>query len=163
MNSTHLHLIITHLPIFGSVLGLLVLCYGLWTRSSQTRAAAYLLFIISAIGAGVAYLTGEEAEEKVENIPGVSESLIGLHEDFAVYALISLIALGVVSLFSLIVTYKRSRLAKQLSIVTLIVCITSFILVARTGYLGGQIRHTEIKAHGIQTNAGGEKSGHNDD
>ena len=78
MSQVHLHLLITHLPVFGSILGALVLGYGLWTRSNQTKNAAYFIFIISAIGAGIAYLTGEGAEEAVENIQGVSENIIGL-------------------------------------------------------------------------------------
>ena len=32
MNQTHIHLLITHLPIFGSILGGFVLAYGLWTK-----------------------------------------------------------------------------------------------------------------------------------
>ena len=71
MNQTHLHLLITHLPIFGSILGGLVLAHGIWTKSNQTKIAAYNVLIISSIGAVVAYLTGEGAEETVEKIPGV--------------------------------------------------------------------------------------------
>ena len=163
MNSAHLHLIITHLPIFGSVLGMLVLGYGLWTRSNQTKNAAYLLFIISAIGAGIAYSTGEGAEETVENVPGVSENIIGQHEDFAMYALISLIALGVISLISLLVTYKKRNIAKQTSIITLFVSLISFALVARTGYLGGQIRHTEISSVNVQNTESGDSGEQDND
>lgn len=53
MDQTHLHLSINHLPIFGSILGGLVLAYGLWTKSNQTKIAAYYLLIISSIGAGI--------------------------------------------------------------------------------------------------------------
>ncbi|HJS56242.1 MAG TPA: hypothetical protein VJ765_16940 [Chitinophagaceae bacterium] len=161
MNSTHLHLIISHLPIFGSVLGALVLGYGVWGKSNQTKSAAYLIFIISAFGAGIAYLTGEGAEETAENIPGISENIIGLHEDFALYALISLIVLGVVSLISLIVIYKRSLIAKYAPIAILFLSLVSFTLVVRTGYLGGQIRHTEISSAGVQ-NDGSSDSGEQD-
>ena len=59
------------------------MAYGLWTRSHQTTTAAYILFILSGIGAGIAYLTGEGAEEAVEGIQGVSEQMIGLHEESA--------------------------------------------------------------------------------
>ena len=95
MNPTHIHLLITHLPIFGSILGGLVLAHGLWTKSNQTKIAAYNIFIISAIGAGIAYLTGEAAEETVENIQGIAKDMIDEHEDFAVFALVSLIILCV--------------------------------------------------------------------
>lgn len=93
MNQTHIHLLITHLPIFGSILGGLVLLHGIGVRSNQTKIAAYYICIMSSIGAGIAYLTGEAAEETVENIQGVVEATIKQHEEFALYALISLIVL----------------------------------------------------------------------
>ena len=146
MDQTHLHLLITHFPIFGSILGGLVLAHGLWTKSNQTKMAAYNLFIISAIGAGIAYLTGEAAEERVENIQGVVEATIKQHEEFALFALVSLIVLGVGSIIGLFLTLRKSKLITTTAFVILAISLISFGLVARTGYLGGQIRHTEINS-----------------
>lgn len=157
MSQAHLHLIITHLPVFGSILGALVLGYAIWSKSDQTKKAAYFLFILSAVGAGIAYATGEGAEEAVEKLPGVSESIIKQHESFAMYALVSLIVLGVSSLLALLLTYKKTVFAKTASLITLLLSLVSFALVAQTGYLGGQIRHTEIRSGLAQTDAGGEK------
>ena len=162
MSQVHLHLLITHLPVFGSLLGAFVLGYGLWSKSNQTKIAAYYLLVISAIGAGIAYLTGEGAEEAVEEIQGVSENMIKLHEDAAIYALVSLVILGVFSIFGLLVTYKKSTLIKTAAISTLLISLISFGLVARTGYLGGQIRHTEISTGAVQ-NTGGEGTKEKDD
>lgn len=144
MDLTHLHLLITHLPIYGSVLGALVLAYGLWTKSNNTMIAAYLIFIISAVGAGIAYSTGEAAEETVESIKSVSEGNIDQHEDFAIYALWAFIILGITSLFGLLFSMKKWAGTKQLGIILLFMALIGFGLVAYTGYLGGQIRHTEI-------------------
>jgi uncharacterized membrane protein len=168
MSQVHLHLLISHLPVFGSLIGALVLGYGLWTRSKQTQNSAYYIFILSAIGAGIAYLTGEGAEEVVEDIQGVRERLIDVHEDAALYALISLIVLGAVSLIALFINRYKVSLAKSASIVVLLLSILSFGLVARTGYLGGQIRHTEITTSATQNNDGHEsgdkqKDKHKDD
>ena len=151
MNQTHIHLLITHLPIFGSILGGLVMAYALFSRSEHTKISAYLIFILSAVGAGVAYLTGEAAEESVENLQGVMESGIEQHEDFAIYALVSLITLGVVSLLGLFLTFKKSNLTRAIAKLTLFISLVSFGLVAYTGFLGGKIRHTEVSA---QTNEG---------
>ncbi len=144
MDQTHIHLLITHLPIFGSILGAFVLAYGLWTKSSDTKVASYMLFIISAIGAGIAYLTGEAAEETVENIQGVLEATIEEHEEFALFALISLIILGVASTLGVFLTLRKSPLTRTTAFVILFIALISFGIVARTGYLGGQIRHTEL-------------------
>ena len=157
MSQVHLHLLITHLPVFGSILGALVLGYGLWTMSSQTKNAAYFLFIISAVGTGIAYLTGEGAEEATEKIGGVSENMIKLHENSAMYALVSLVVLGVASIFALVETRLKTSLVKSTATLTLLLSLISFGLVARTGYLGGQIRHTEISTGTVQQNTGGEE------
>ena len=146
MDQTHIHLLITHLPIFGSILGGLVLTHGIWTKSNQTKIAAYNLLVISSIGAVVAYLTGEGAEETVENIQGVSKDMIERHSDFAVYALVSLCILGAASLIGLVVSLKKSPLSATIAKLILVIALISFGLIARTGYLGGQIRHTEINS-----------------
>lgn len=144
MNQVHFHLLITHLPIFGSVLGCFVLAHGIWSKSSQTNIAGYNVLILSSIGAVVAYLTGEGAEEAVENIPGVGKNMIELHEDFAMFALVGLITVGITSILGLYLTIKKSSQASTASLIVMVVSIISFVLVARTGYLGGQIRHTEV-------------------
>ncbi len=144
MNQTHIHLFITHLPLFGSMFGGLVLLHGFLVKSTQTNIAGYYILILSAIGAGIAYLTGEEAEETVENIQGIIKSNIEAHEEFALFALISLISLGILSLMALLLTWNKSPLIRPINIFILLISGISFILVSRTAYLGGQIRHTEL-------------------
>ncbi len=144
MNQPHIHLLITHLPIFGSILGSFVLGYGLWSKSEQTKIAAYYVLIISSVGACVAYYTGEGTEEIVEKIPGVLAATIKTHETFALYALISLMILGFASVVGLYLTFKQTLSTRATGLVILLLALISFGLVARTGYLGGQIRHTEI-------------------
>ena len=134
MNQTHIHLLITHLPIYRSILGGLVLAYGLWAKSDRTKMAAYILFIISSIGAGVGYLTGEAAEEAVENIAGVSKNLVEQHEDFALIALISLIILGIASILGLFLTSKKLSSTRVVALVILFISLVSFGLVVRTGF-----------------------------
>lgn len=161
MDQTHLHLLITHLPIFGSLLGTLVLGYALWKKSDTTTLAAYYLLIVSAIGAVIAYVTGEGAEETVENIQGVSENVIEQHADFAVYALVALGIVGVTSLIGIYFNHIKSSFANPTATGALFLALISFGLVARTGYLGGQIRHTEIASETIQGNIeqGGDQDG----
>ena len=146
MDQTHVHLLITHLPIFGFILGAFVLAYGIWSKSSHTQIAAYILFIISSIGGVIGYLTGEAAEETVENIAGISKELVEQHEEFAVIALVSIIVLGVASVAGLYFTLLKSRFTRGVAMFILVAAMASFGVVAWTGYLGGQIRHTEINS-----------------
>lgn len=144
MTQTHIHLLINHLPIIGSLLGALVLIHGIGTRSEQTKIAAYYIFILSAIGATIAYFTGEAAEESVENIQGVLETSIEQHEDIAIFALISLSLLGLISIIGTYAIYAKMFWSNAFAYLILALSILSFAIAARTGYLGGQIRHTEL-------------------
>lgn len=158
MNLAHLHLLINHLPILGSVLGGLVLAYAIFMRSVQIKIVSYYLLIISSLGAAIAYATGEEAEEAVENIQGVSKDMIEQHDDFAMISLIALVILGVASFVGLVLTFKNSVQTRNMAFVTLFISIISFCLVARTGYLGGQIRHSEMSSgSATQQNGGGDE------
>jgi hypothetical protein len=40
MDQTHIHLLLTHLPVFGSIIGGFVLAYAIWAKSDQTKIAA---------------------------------------------------------------------------------------------------------------------------
>jgi uncharacterized membrane protein len=147
MNPTHIHLLITHLPIFACMLGALVLAYAVARKSDVTKIAAYLIFIIAAIGGTVAYLTGESAEESVEHMTGVSHERIEEHEDAGSFAFGALLVTGLVSLAGLYVTARKSSSQNLMSLIVLGVSIITFVIAARTGYLGGQIRHeSEIHA-----------------
>ena len=144
MSQTHIHLIITHLPIFGALLGGFVLIHGIWTKSNHTLIAGYNVLIFSAFGAGIAYGTGEGAEETVEHLQVASKSLIEEHAESALISLIALIVVGVFSMAGLFLTLRRSRLTRTIALITLFLSLVAFGIISRTGYLGGQIRHTEI-------------------
>lgn len=142
---THIHLLINHLPLFGSFAGLVVLLYGIWKRSINTMNAAYLVLIIAAIGAGIAYLTGEPAEETVENLQGVSKDMLELHEEAGLYAVISFAILGFAALGGLILSMRKIASVKSVALIILLLGLVSFGIVARTAFIGGQIRHSEIR------------------
>jgi uncharacterized membrane protein len=144
MNATHIHLLITHLPIFGTMLGVLVLIFGFIVKSDHVKMAAYGIFVISAVGAAMAYFTGESTEETAEHVFNASRNAIHEHEEAAQFAFWSMMILGVLSLVTTYFTLKKHTAARKLSMAVLAFGLFSFSVVARTGYLGGQIRHTEI-------------------
>src|SRR5688572_30581760 len=146
MNQTHIHLMVTHLPIVGSLMGAIVLGYGLYSKSIGSQIAAYIVFLVSSVGAAISYLTGEAAEETVENIQGISERLVEDHEEFALIAFVSLIILGVLSLIGLVLTMRKTHFTKSIALLIFVASIVCFGLMVWTGYLGGLIRHTEIQS-----------------
>lgn len=144
MNQTHIHLLINHLPVFGSFLGIVVLSFALWRKSKDVRLAAYLVFIIAAGGGLIANYTGDAAKETVKHIDGIDKDSLHEHEQAADFAVIALSAIGLLSLVALYLEKKNSKRSLLVAKIILVVSIWAFSVVARTSYLGGMIRHTEV-------------------
>lgn len=157
MNSVHFHLAFTHFPIIGTIIGVLILIAGFVFRKEPVIKSALLLFVGMAIVAIPVFLTGEGAEESVEHLPGVSEKIIHEHEELAEKAIILMEILGVFSLGAFILMLLKSKFSRIVNIIVLVLSIAAFGLIATTGNLGGQIRHTEIRKADISgQNTGGE-------
>ena len=63
MNDAHLHLLVNHFPITGTIFGFLVLLGGLYFKSTSIKNTAYLLFIIATTFTVFSMVTGEGAEK----------------------------------------------------------------------------------------------------
>jgi uncharacterized membrane protein len=151
MNQTYVHLLLNHIPIIGNMVGLSIILYGIISKSKVAVNIASTLFIVCALITIPVFLTGEPAEETVENIAGVSETAIEPHEEAAEIALWLMQALGVLSIITLFMNWKESPLARRLALATFIISLLSFSFIAYAGKLGGEIRHTEITGSGQST------------
>ncbi len=145
MNDVHFHLVVTHLPIVGLLIGFLVLLTGYITKSPQVKATALGIFIFSALAAIAAFYTGEAAEDIVENLPGVSETLIHTHEEQAELFYTMMLVLGGVSLVTMFIHYKKFAFAKYGFIAVLLLSISNIVISKYVGTSGGEITHVEIR------------------
>src|SRR5688572_25723791 len=133
MNYTHLHLLLTHFPIIGSIAGTLLLLYGILKKNSVIKEVSLGLIVIMSLIAIPVFLTGEPAEETVENIPGVLETIVEDHEEAAEIAFWVMLAAGAFSLVSLAVNRMKSPSGNVMVMASLVLGIISAGLMARTG------------------------------
>ncbi|PKL78444.1 MAG: hypothetical protein CVV27_03310 [Candidatus Melainabacteria bacterium HGW-Melainabacteria-1] len=153
MDPTHLHLMLTHVPVVGSLLATAVLAFGLLRGQQEVIRISFYLFVFSAIVALPVYFSGEGAEEAVEHLAGVSEALIEDHEHLAKVAMLLLQGLGVAAIGGLIWSFRATRLPLwYASFIALLALVNGGVL-ARTANLGGQIRHSEIRAEAPGTSS----------
>ncbi len=146
MNTVHWHLLLNHLPIIGGIIGMGILVAGfVFKNNPLVKRTALGGFLVSAVFSIPAFLKGEGAEEAVENLPGVMESLIEEHEDLGKLFLLLMSTLGVVSLLALFADIKKLKAAKTLYFLVLLVGMVSIYFGATTGVSGGKVRHTEIR------------------
>lgn len=145
MNAAHLHLMINHIPVIGSfALGLLLL-YGMLRKNEEVQKISLMLAVLLALASFAVSKTGHEAEDVIEDLPGVSESFIESHEEAAEKALIASEIAGGLALLSLILGMKKKSLASPLKLLTLAALFGSSAFLAWTAKLGGEIRHPEAR------------------
>lgn len=154
MNTAHLHLMLNHLPIIGTLIGTLVLVSGFILKNNNIiKQTALGIFVFSALAAIPAFFTGEGAEDLVEGLPGVSEVFIETHEELAKTFLIAVIILGILSLVTFVLSgWYKSKLANVFFVIVLVTSIGVNFLGKNVGTSGGEIRHTEIRGNNTATN-----------
>jgi uncharacterized membrane protein len=147
MNEAHLHLAVNHFPIITPFIGLLILAGGYFYKAPALIRAAYVLFILSAVFTLIAMLTGEGAEEIVENIDGVSHDYIEVHEESAELFSTFSYVLGIISLVALWCDLKNKSYQKYILLVVVGWAAITLYVAKLTGTSGGEIRHTEIRSN----------------
>lgn len=147
MNPAHLHLLVNHLPIVGFAIGVLLLIATLIFRGDRgVFLASLIVIVMSGAGGLAAQFTGEPAEEVVEGLPDVPESLVGAHEDAAKFATIVASITTVLGIVIAVVVFRRDGNIPWIATTTLLVAtVTTSAAMAWTGSTGGKIRHTEIR------------------
>ena len=145
MNDAHLHMIVNHFPIIGTIFGLGILIAGLFFKNNVLKNTAYVLFIIAAIFGLLAMNTGEGAEEIVEDFPNIGKQIIHEHEEIAEKLAIILYVLGGLSIIGLYLNVKNHTKANILSYLATVTAIVAVVFAVKTGTTGGEVRHTEIR------------------
>lgn len=145
MNDAHLHMVVNHFPIIGTIFGLAILIASLVLKNNTLRNTAYVIFISSALFAFASMFTGEGAEEITEGIPGITHEIIHEHEELAEKLAVVLYLLGFVSIIGLYTTIKKHTKASLISFIALIFAVVGVVLAKSVGTSGGEIRHTEIR------------------
>lgn len=143
MNAVHLHLIVNHIPIFTTLIGIFVLGWGMYKKEISIRNIAFALFIIGAVSSYVAMETGESAEEIVEELTAVSHDAIHDHEEAAELSFWFALVMGLLSIVALAARKLKLRFETGLNVAILITALITLGVLAYTGYKGGEIRHPE--------------------
>ena len=144
MNDAHLHMVFNHFPIIGLFFGIGILAFGIIKKQTILVNTAYVIFIFCMIMAKATMMTGEGAEEIVEEL-GISHDIIHEHEELAETFMKVLYGLGILSILGLVVNLKKHSKSAIVSYVVLVLAISSAVLSKSVGTSGGEIRHTEIR------------------
>jgi hypothetical protein len=146
MNFAHLHLLLNHFPIIGTVVGLGLLLLSLIGENQDLRRASLIIFPVMALLSILTFFSGTGAQGAIKNLPGVSQALIERHQGAAMLSLLFMELTGAFSLVALWRSQEQSSPGRwnwSFSAVLLFSIVTAGLM-ARVGTTGGDIRHPEI-------------------
>ena len=146
MNATHLHLILNHIPVLGTIFGMGLLILAIGKKSTELAQASMWVFLLAALIALPVYFSGEPAEDLTKGLPGFSEQIVEQHEAAANLAFTSVLLLGAAGLAGFIWLQRAKALPQWLGLMLLAGSLIVSGLMAWTANKGGQIRHTEIRS-----------------
>lgn len=144
VNTTHLHLLLNHVPTVGMAAALALLLLAMLRRHEPLKAAALEVIFVIAVLTMPVYMTGVAAQHKIHKMPGVSETAMSVHQDAALTGFVVAEFAGFVAWIGLWQSRRRGRSAPGVIPATVVLTAASLALMARAANLGGDIRHPEI-------------------
>ncbi|MGZ5278679.1 MAG: hypothetical protein ACXWC9_01980, partial [Pseudobdellovibrionaceae bacterium] len=144
----YVHLILNHIPVLGALGVLALVALAMFKKDEAIVRLTFQLMVFIGVLSLPVYLTGEPAEEVIEHLPGVIESIIERHERFALFSLISTEILALIGLVGLVLVKKRSQTVSRYWKLIGAVALLNAMLMGITANYGGEIRHTEIRSNG---------------
>lgn len=151
MNGAHIHLLLNHFPIILLMVGFVILITGLIIKNKTLKITALVIFISGSLITFPTHLSGEKAEDIVENLGDVKEEYIENHEKQGKIFALFFYQLGIISLIGIWGISKDKRFTSWFNLLILLFSAISLFFAVNTGATGGEIRHTEIRKE-IPTN-----------
>lgn len=141
----HVHLLLNHFPIIGTLIALIIFLVGLALQNQTLKQTSYWTFFLIALVSLATYYSGTQAAHTVEELPNVTEALVHRHKAVAGWALVVLEITGALGLAGIFFFRRAKNGTPWLNPTFLVVAIAATTLMAWAGMHGGTIRHTEVR------------------
>lgn len=144
MNFAHIHLMVNHVPLLATLFGGGLLAYGLMTNQRALKSAGLVFGVIAGLSGAASMMSGERAEDVVEQYESTNEQAIHDHEEAAETTRWALAALALISLTGLLLPKKHEKVQGRVEWTAWLIFLITLGMVAWTANLGGPISHPEI-------------------
>jgi uncharacterized membrane protein len=151
LNAAHLHLILNHIPILGSIFITVLFIVALIYHNVFLQKVSLWFLVVVALFTAAAYLTGDKSQDLVQNLPGVSDTMLHLHERAALFGLLLMFVTGIIALAGAFFYRRKPKLPRFLLTAVLVILLLNSGVFAYIGFLGGQILHSEIRPASVSS------------
>jgi hypothetical protein len=149
MDLAHLHLLLNHFPVIGTIIGGGLFVLSLLMKSDDLKRASLAVLLGISLLTIPTYISGNGAQDAIKALPGTSKSLIETHEGAAFVALGFMEFMGAFAWLGLWQFRRLGRVPNWNLGVILVLTVLSLGLMTRASNLGGDIRHVEIRTEPV--------------
>ena len=143
MTPAHLHLILNHFTVVGSVFGFALLAWAMLRRSREAVMLSLTFNVVIALISIPVYFTGEPASDQVARLDNVAPDAIEEHEEAANFAFAAVECVGALALAGVLL-FRTEPVPRWFLMITLIGALLSVGAAIYTADRGRRIRHTEL-------------------
>ena len=142
----YIHVVLNHLPIYGTILGALALAISLILRSRAAQITALTITLLAGASAYPVLVTGQRAYKAIRSMADdTGAEALDEHMDRAEKTIGVFYFLTALAIAGLIVPIKWPKTSLPLSAVTLGVALICCGLAVYIAQVGGRVRHPEFR------------------
>src|SRR5438132_1848493 len=150
----YIHVVLNHLPIFGTILGALALAISLILRSRAAQVTALIITLIAGASAYPVFVTGQRAYKAIRGMADdAGADVLDEHMDRAEKTIGVFYFLAALAIAGLLVPIKWPKSAVPLAALTLVVAIFCSGIAVYIAQPGGRVKHPEFRPSETSTPA----------
>jgi hypothetical protein len=142
----YIHVVLNHLPIYGTILGAFALAISLILRSRTAQITALILTLIAGASSYPVFVTGQRAYKAVRSLSDdAGADWLDEHMDRAEKTIGAFYLLALLALAGLLVPIKWPKSGMPLVALTLALAILCSGIAIYIAQPGGRVRHPEFR------------------
>jgi hypothetical protein len=142
----YIHVVLNHLPIYGTILGALALAISLVLRSRTAQITALVITLIAGASAYPVLVSGQKAYKVIRNSSDdTGQEALDEHMDRAEKTINAFYVLALLSLAGLLIPIRWPKAGVPLTAIALALALFCFGLSVYIAQAGGQVRHPEFR------------------
>jgi len=143
MTAAHLHVMLNHFSIIGSIFAVALLVIAMVRNSRELIMLSFAFVVAIALVSIAVYFTGEPAEEQISELQGVSPDTIHAHEEAAQFGFAAIECVGALGLAGLLL-FRTEPVPRWFLMIMLGGSLLTMGAMYYTADKGRLIRHTEF-------------------
>jgi uncharacterized membrane protein len=166
MNWPYLHLVTNHFPIILTMTGTTAALVAFVLRRRAIWIYAVATLSIAGLASVPVFLSGNQAQETMEDQPGVAKAALDSHEEASEVALWVTLAMGVAAAMAWWRTVREDRRGPSpawIRPVVLVAALAGMGMISYAAFLGGRIVHGADETSVTRGVAGRAPAGRDDD